>query len=138
MKRHKLTQTFLAQKREKRRLDQLSKEQKHRRRAIKYGTASYTSVPKILSILKEKLPAEFNTNKTRKREKISIPTTFSIIEETESALRIIFELVSYTTREEHPKEINFDHSALQNFDIGAEQILDVITIEYRAHLFIRH
>ncbi len=131
MKRHKSTQTFLAQKREIRRLNQLSEERKHRRRAIKYGTGSYTSVPKTLKILQEKIPHTFKIKRNyRESEKISIPPTFSIIENTESALKIIFELVSYTIRKRPPNEIDFDHSDLQNFDIAAEQILDVVTIEY--------
>lgn len=129
MKRHKLTQKFLAQKREKHRLNLLSEERKFLRRTTQYRAASRTSVPKILSVLKKKLPDSFKPNKYKKSEKISIPTTFSIIEDTESALEIIFQLVSYITRAKPPREIDFDHSALKQFDIAAEQILDVVAIE---------
>ena len=133
MKKHKTTQTFLAQKREKRRLNQLFKKKKHRRRAIQHGTVfhTYTSVEKTLNILQENLPDNFRSNSSSKSENISIPNTFSIIEDTESALKKIYELVSYTTRQKPPAEINFDHSALQHFDIAAEQILGVVAIKFR-------
>ena len=86
--------------------------------------------PQTLHILRRHLPRDIYPGKSQE-ETITIPKTFSIVDDTENALRTIYQLVAFASRRRPPIEIFFDHSALTNFDLTAEEILDVVALDFK-------
>lgn len=122
---------FLAEKREQRRLKRIALERKKKARHAKAPLLPRFS-QEPLSILKQHLPA--NLRRSRRyssKETIVIPESFSMISDPESALRKIYEFVAITDRLRPPREIVFDHSRLKQFDLAAEEILDVMALGFR-------
>lgn len=129
MKSQSPAQKFLSEKRERRRLKNIADEKRRRMElARRKGIPFYT--PQTLHILQQYIPQDVveGGNLT---EIITIPKTFSIVEDTENALKIIYKLVAFSNRHPSPEEIYFDHSALTNFDLTAETILDVVALDFK-------
>lgn len=133
MNRRSLTaDEFLAAKRERRRLKRLAKLQsaKKKRRDLdrEHRIALYTS--ETLKVLTRYIPVDIKTPNT-KAVRISVPETFSIIDDPESALRTIYRLAAVARRVKLPRELTIDHSKLESFDLASEEILDLVAIALR-------
>ena len=131
MKRQSPEQKFLSYKREKRRLKAIENERIRRMELAKRANRLLIYPPQTLHILQKKIPRNISRAGKSKSETIHIPETFSIVDDTEGALRKIYELVALSNRRRPPKDIFFDHSSLINFDLAAEEILDVVTLEFK-------
>ena len=130
MKRPKLVQRFLAQKREKRRLKVIALARGLRLEWAKRRETDPPYHPRTLEILREHIPLHIYRGKS-KVETIRIPEVFSIVDDPEGALNTIYQLVAYSTRRRPPREIQFDHYELTTFDLAAEGILDSVAVTFR-------
>ena len=131
MKKTLEVQQFLSHKREKIRLKKITLERQRRKDYVQRRSSPLRYLPRTLTILQKNLPPELVNRRGNKSELIKIPSTFSIVEQTEESLRTIYKLVSYSTRPRPPAEIFFDHSSLKHFDLAAEVILDIVALELR-------
>ena len=130
MKNRLETQKFLSEKREKRRLKNIAVERMRRKALAKHRDGLLLYLPQTLKILQRHIPKGVHPGK-EKSETIKIPSTFSIVDNTENALRTIYQLVVFSSRRRPPREIYFDHSDLVNFDLAAEEILDIVALDFQ-------
>ena len=135
MKTQSQIQQFLSDKREKRRLKILAEERSRRLyRAMRLNDRPL-SLTQTLRVLQNHVPSSIRIKRSRslkrKLAKITIPDTFSIVDNTEHSLNVIYQLVALSRRRPPPREIDFDHSSLTTFDLAAEVILDIVALEFR-------
>lgn len=130
MKRQSQAQQFLSAKREKRRLKLIEAARQQRKESSTRAAVGLIYRPLTLRILQKHVPERIYTGKDRK-ETIPIPRVFSIVDDTEGALKTIYKLVAASRRKRPPREIFFDHSALVDFDLTAEAILDIVAIDFK-------
>lgn len=123
-------QSFLYKKREKRRLQNIIAERIRREKLAKREEELSLYIPQTLKILQKHIPQGIYPGK-EVSERITIPQNFSIVDDPENALKTIYRLVAFSNRRRPPKEIFFDHSALVNFDLAAEEILDVAALDFK-------
>ena len=130
MKIQSQEQKFLYNKREKRRLQNIAAERTKRKKLAKLQDWPLIYTPQTLKILQKNIPQGIYPGKNIS-ERITIPRNFSIVDDPENALKTIYQLVAFSSRRRPPREIFFDHSALTNFDLAAEEILDVVALDFK-------
>lgn len=133
MKRQNETQKFLSTKREQRRLHQIRAKRKRHKKNLESEPYDPRYLPRTLKILRDYVPTNIIEGKNI-AEKIKIPQTFSIIDDTERALRTIYQLIAFSKRKHPPIEVFFDHSRLATFDLAAEAILATAAVNFRHSL----
>lgn len=124
MKKPRTPERILSAKRHRKWLRRRMREE--RRRDAKSQRVPYKSA--IVDSLRDSIPGTRESG--YRRATITIPKVFSFISNPQGALEAIGSLVA-SGRAESTRLLHFDHRELMNYDLAAEEVLDLVAMELR-------
>lgn len=73
-------------------------------------------------------------SRTGDQLKVSIPETFSLVDDAEGAIRLIQDVAAALRSRPDLRNLHIDHSGMKRYDLAANALLDVVIIEFQQQL----